>query len=542
MRIMPQDDVDNVEAARGGRLVRVYAQVLVWYFLGMILMWVVGFESIYDHPTPFYALYLPAFAGLFVPGFMAVLMWLAYWGISASYRNRSWRGQCLGWAAGLFCLAALIAGTAYSAYGRGSPPGGLLIEDIRLLAWHLPALAVFLAFLLLLQWAWPRLLLVRGEESKQDLRRFLAAAVLFAFIFPCAVAMIRNGFEGIAQSYRREAYEYIGDIGVTPGIRSLFGRYLSIQPYLSLHGRVAPPGPTALLWLFSYVVGRSALGLALATVAAASLSVVPLFYWARDLMNTRAALVAVCLFALMPSIVIFSATSAEMIFMPFTLTTLFLFDRALRRNAPRYALAAGIAFGMTSLLKFSLLGLGAYFALAGLVRLRHSETRRAVFITAAVMGASFVCFHLIVWWWSGFDVIAAFFSAKSYFDLDQLALDTLSPRFPGWTYRFLNPLAWFYFAGIPVSLLFLMRLWRQTPDKGLIWLFTATLLALNLLYLGRGEGERSAIHVMPFIVMPAAHLLDEFLGKDARLTPLAATLAFLAFQCWLTEAYFYTYW
>jgi hypothetical protein len=542
MRTMPQEYHENGEAARGGRLVRAYAQALVWYFLAMIVMWVVGFESIYDHPTPFYALYLPAFSGLFVPGFMAGLMWLSYWGISAPYRDRSRRRDRLGWAAGLFYLAALLAGTAYSAYGHGSHPGALWIEDLRLLAWHLPALGVFLAFLSLLQWAWPRLLPARGEVSKQDLHRFLAAAVLFAFLFPCAVAMIRNGFEGIAQSYRRETYEYIGDIGVTSGIRALFGRYLSIQPYLSLHGRVAPPGPTALLWLLSYVVGRSALGLALATVAAASLSVIPLFFWARDLMTTRVALVAVCLFALMPSIVLFSATSAEMLFMPFSLTTLFLFDRALRRNAPHYAIAAGIAFGMTSLLKFSLLGLGAYFALAGLARLRRSETRRAVFVTATVMGASFVCFHLLVWWWSGFDVIAAFFSAKSYFDLDQVALDTLSPRFPGWTYRFLNPLAWFYFAGIPVSMLFLMRLWRQTPDKGRFWLFAATLLALNLLYLGRGEGERSAIHVMPFIALPAAHLLDEHLGRAARLTPLAATLAFLAFQCWLTEAYFYTYW
>lgn len=531
------------ETALGGRLTRRYSQVLAGYFLGMMLLWVIGFESIYAHPTPFYALYLPAFQGLFVPALMIGLMGLVYWGISARYRRRSRRRQQLGWVlCGCYCLGVAV-GTTLAAHGQGASASAFLLENIRLLAWHLPALGVFTGFLLTLLWAWPRLTLTAEEAPEADLRRFLAGVVLFAFLFPCTVAMMRNGFEGIAQSYRRETYEYIGDIGVTPGIRALFERYLTIQPYLSLHARAAPPGPIALLWLLSYVAGRSALGLALATVAVASLSVIPLFYWARDLLNTRVALLAVCLFVLMPSIVLFTATSAEMMFMPFTLTTLFLFDRALRRNAPHYAVAAGIAFGLTSLLKFSLLGLGAYFAMAGLWRLGRSKSRRAVFLTAFVMGASFIGFHLLVRWWSGFDVIAVFQSAKSYFDLDQLALDTLAPRFPGWTYRFLNPLAWFYFAGIPVSMLFLSRLWRSDPDaKGLIWLFTATAIAFNLLYLGRGEGERSAIHVMPFFTIPAAHLLDKHLQKTRSITPLAVTLTFLAFQCWLTEAYFYTYW
>jgi hypothetical protein len=146
-------------------------------------------------------------------------------------------------------------------------------------------------------------------------------------------------------------------------------------------------------------------------------------------------------------------------------------------------------------------------------------------------------------WWSGFDIIACFRECKAQFDLDQAHLDELAPRYAGWTWRLANPAAWLYFAGIPVSVLALWRFAR--PDKqtrGLFVAFGLTLVALTLLYLGRGEGERSAMYVMPFIAVPAAHLLDKLAGGGRRFAPIAATLGFMAFQCWFTESVFYTFW
>ena len=143
------------------------------------------------------------------------------------------------------------------------------------------------------------------------------------------------------------------------------------------------------------------------------------------------------------------------------------------------------------------------------------------------------------------------------FHVDQETVDAALPRFPAWSWRFLNPLCWFYFAGIPVSLLLLSRLFRPVPrgaasgcSSGLpeappSWLFpafAATLLLLNLLYLARGEGERSAMYVLPFAVLPAAHMLDQIGCRARSLGPLAVTLCFLAFQCWFTELFFLTHW
>jgi hypothetical protein len=241
-----------------------------------------------------------------------------------------------------------------------------------------------------------------------------------------------------------------------------------------------------------------------------------------------------------------------------------MFWRAIHRNSWKYALGAGALYAAMSLCSFSLLSIGAFFGFVGLWRIGDRSTRLSVIRTAALMIASFLAVHLAVKYWSGFDIIECFRLSKAQFDEDQANLDIYSPRYPGWVFRFLNPMAWFFFAGIPVSVLFCWRLMRPEsrkgmdnvdmqssaglppasigPTKPLFIIFALTLFVLNLLYLGRGEGERSAMYILPFAVIPAAHLLHEFSQRRQSNGPAIATLAFLAIQCWAVETCLYTYW
>jgi len=194
-------------------------------------------------------------------------------------------------------------------------------------------------------------------------------------------------------------------------------------------------------------------------------------------------------------------------------------------------------------LSFSLLSLGAFFAFVGLWRLMDRRYRVSVIQTAVVMVAGFLLIHGLVRWWSGYDTIAVFNACRDQFNTDQLHLDEMTPRFPAWTYKFWNPACWFYFAGIPASVLFIRKLFqREAGGKGFVIVFALTLVALDLLYLARGEGERSSMYIVPFVILPAACLLDEVGHRARSLAPLAATLGFLAFQCWVTESLFYTFW
>ncbi len=461
--------------------------VLAAWFGGMWLLWMAGVESIYAHPTPFYALFAPV-----LPSLKGLLP----------------------------ALAALGAG-----------------------AWLLPRSAVGAH-------------LLDPDSPPPDAartRRFLAGVFVFLCLFACAAAMCRGGLHGVSQAYQREAYEYVGDIGKTSSIRALFSRWLEIHPYLSMHSKVHPPGPVALLWALSMLATRDALALSLATVLFGSLAVFPLFGWLRALFGPRAAAAGVLLYAVTPSVVLFTATSADILFTPFTLSALWLFDRALRENRPAAAAGAGAAYAAATLLKFSLLGLGAWFGLCGMALLARRAAWPALLRTAAVMLAAFLAVHGLVRLWSGFDYLAAFQAAMAQFNLDQRHLDEITPRYPGIYFRLLfNPATWFYFAGIPVSLLFLRRcctLRGVSPNDGgggaaalgpraTLLLLAATAVAFNFLYLARGEGERSALYLFPFLIAPAAHCLTE----DRRTGVLPAALAAMAAQCLLTEAVFYTYW
>lgn len=535
--------------AEGDRLARrlagMYARGLLAFFVFMALCWAVGIESSFRNPLPFYAVLKPAFQVSTVPLAVLALMFAAL----ATF-PRAGAGTVLPRRARMAYGAAataflVLAGAVFVGEGAGREGGliGLAATCWSHWRWHLLAIGLFLAALTLLYRFWRRHDWFAQELDVRTTRRFLAALIGFTILFALAIAALRDGADGIAHAYNRYTYEYIGDIGKGRTIRGLFTDYNRIHPHLSMHSKVHPPGPVALLWFLSYFVGQGAFALSVATAAFGSLAIVPLYLWVRDMFGQRTGFTACLLYSLMPGIVLFTATSGDILFMPITVATLFLFWRAVHRRSIPYAIAAGAGYAAMSLLSFSLLAVGAFFGLVGLWRLASPGNRASVLHTAAVMLAAFLSVHSLVWLWSGFDVVECFRLSKAQFDEDQRLSQLNAPRYPGWVFRFLNPLTWVYFAGIPVSILCLWRFLRHGASlRALVIIFAVTAIVLDLLYLGRGEGERSAMYLYPFLVIPAAHLLDELGRRANSVHPLGATLAFLAFQCWLTESYFYTYW
>ncbi len=525
------------------RLTGLYVRCTLWYLLALVVLWQLGIEAIYGHVTPFYCRWLPRFTSFFIPAALLAVLWCGYLVVKhvLSTRNSAIAGaQPLDWAMplGLLGLALLLDHYLLKTpFAEAFGPGWAAVSH------DLPVLAIGATWLVAMFVVLGQLRWNDEEPSHKATLWLLAALVVFLFVFSAALAMTRGGLDGIAQAYSRHEYEYIDDIGRGRSLRGLFANYVKMHPYLSMHSKVHPPGPVALLWVLSFVVGRSPLGLSIATMVGGSLAVVPLYFWVKDMADKRVALTCCALYTLMPSIALFTATSIDTLFMPFNLTALFLFWRALHRRSIPYALAAGVLYGVCSVLSFSLIALGAFFAFIGLWRLAEKGRRVAVIQTAAMMLVAFAGFHLAIRLWSGFDMIECFRVCKAQFDTDQVHLDKLTPRFPSWAWRLLNPACWFFFAGVPVSVLFLTRVFRPAKDsRGLSIAFALTALVLSALYLGRGEGERSAMYVLPFLAVPAAYQLNR-LGASARSRgPLIATCAFLTVQCWLIESCLFTYW
>ncbi len=545
----PQDNVTP-----GLKLIRLFSLTLLGYFFSMLLLWLLGIESIYQHPTPFYALYIPIFPSLAVPGALLGVAITLYWLATQRRTRRPGRTFYLGLA--LTLLWSLLWLGQY--INELIQTRGTDEENYQALLWVFPyhllagAIAVlgiyFACYRDHLANLWrnaikPDFKLDSFTLSTQQRRWVLTALFAFTIAFPMAIAMLRGGPTGISQAYARETYEYIGDIGKTSSITQLFTRYNEIHPHLSMHAKVHPPGPIALLWFFSYFLGNGHMALSIATIVFGALAIIPLFYWARTVTNEATALLCTMLYTLTPSVVLFTATSADILFTPFTLFTLWQFDKSIRTPRIRVALLAGIGYGILIHLKFSLIGIGGYFALVGLYQLYVHRAWRPVFQTAILMVLSALAVVGAIYLYTGFNIIDCFVLAKNQFDLDQHHLDQITPRLTAWTYRFWNPMTWFYFTGIPIALLALKVFFTPRQHKqGWITICLLTLIVLNLLYLARGEGERSALYLFPFLALPAAHSLLHYCKQHQSWTPIPITLAFLAFQCWLTESIFYTYW
>jgi dolichyl-phosphate-mannose-protein mannosyltransferase len=527
----------------GFRLLGIYTRWSLWAFLGVAALWLLGLEGVYYHPTPFYGLLSPAFSSMAVPAVVGALV-LVIFLTTRRFLSRDNAGAVWAYGALVLCIVVFASAVATQVLRNEAPLSEVLAATWGELSWHLPVIAVFSVFCIAGAVALKGIDWFGEGPSKRAMVWMLVGLVLFAVLFPMAVASLRGGPEAISAPYERHQHEYIGDIGKRASIQAFFGDYLEIHPLLSMHAKVHPPGPVAVLWILSMVIfTQGPFGLSIATIVGGALGIVPLYFWCKDMTNRRVAFTCCVLYALMPTIVLFTATSTDILFTPFTITTLFLFWRAMHRRSLLYALGAGAMYAVLSLLSFSLIGVGAFFGFVGLWRLRDKEMRRAVLQTAVVMLAAFLAVHFAVRWWSGFDVVECFHVCKAQFDTDQANLDKVTPRFPSWTWKLVNPACWFVFAGIPVSVLFLWRV--RCPgqtSRGLFVVFLLTLVVFDFLYLARGEGERSAMYIMPFIALPAAHVLDE-LGRAGRsLAPMAATVTFLALQCWVLESFIYTYW
>lgn len=534
----PQLFVEEFGPKSGNRLFSFYVLLLGWYVFGIFLSDIIGIEPLYGQVTPFYAQFYPASKIGGVVTAAALLALVVYAAVRAAAGNPISRRIAF------LSVVAFVAAIVLIQIGGALRRGVTALDFWDDFKWHLPAIAVVTIASLIAIRFFRRTRWWDNELAPKTAWRMVFALAVFSFMLAGSVAMIRHGAEGIASAYSRTQYEYVDDIGKGLTLPGFLRDYNKLHPLLSMHAKVHPPGPVVILWVMSSILlTRDPLMLSLGTMAVGSLGVLPLFAWVRDMIGQRAALTCCGLYALMPSIVLFTATSADILFMPLVIVTLLLFWRAVHRGSFAYAAGAGVMYAVLSLCNFSLLTLGAFFAFVGLWRFADPAGRGAVLKTAATMLIAFLAFHALFRALTGFDVVECFHLSRNQFVEDQINVDKTQPRYPAWAFKFLNPLCWMFFAGIPTTCLFFWRLLK--PDravKGLFITFGLTLLVLAPLYLARGEGERSAMYILPFVVIPAAHVLDE-LGKSARsFQPMAATFLFLACQSWLIESFLYTYW
>lgn len=524
-----------------------YAWWTALFLAGVVVLHVLKLEAIAGHATPFYAFLRPLHES-----WTEVLALGPFIALPAILMRRILCGRwALGRLWGTLVVLSLVAPCVFVAEVYFARTGGddhsllrAAIIAVTIVARDsIPVLvAVAAIFLGLLAFGYVRT--SDRSPSAPFLCLFLLGAMVCLFFFSGAVADLRAGPEGltdgITKAYHRVTQEYIADIGQGGSIRGFMAQFVEIHPTLSHHQRVHPPGPTILLWLLSFLVGLEPLALSLATMAGATLMFIPCYLWAKELGGPRMGLVACAILAFSPGIVAFTATSADILFMPFTLTTLFLFERAVRRESRIAALGAGLFYALAAFCSFNILCIGFYFGLVGLWELREPEGRYPIIRTAALMLASFVGTYVVLYLWSGFNMVECFLTC---WEEQRYDLNNQTDRWPGIWWRLFHPLSVMYYVGIPVTVLCVQRLYRPDAIQHPTFIMMAlAFLFLNMVIPARGEMERTGLYMYPLLIGPAAHMLTTRWQQSRSEAPLAVAVGFLAFQCWLTEYLFWTYW
>jgi len=396
-------------------------------------------------------------------------------------------------------------------------------------------------------WCWVR---CRAWPLRTRRPRFVAALVVWHVVLACAVAMIDGGPQRLWRPYvLLEGTDYIGAVPLVDSARGFLHDYVARLPELPMHCQVHPPGGVLFLWWVDRYVWPGPAAGALATILAASLAVPAVYGLAREVLDERFARLAGCLFLLAPSVLLFSATSMDGVFLVPMAWTYFFLWMARSRRPWLYGGLGGLTAALSAMMTFSAAFLGlwglAVLAVTALGdRRRLPTTVRAL----AAAAASSVLFLAPVYLWSGYHLLENLGAAVRAHHAIMHGGNYATAR----QYAHLvggNLVALFAGAGIPVAVLFARQALRDV--RGLEGRSSGRLLSLSFLIalailaaapLYTLEVERIWLFMVPLVVISASRALGRFGPADRPGPEIGLAVCLLSVQVVAMEVVLNTIW
>lgn len=374
----------------------------------------------------------------------------------------------------------------------------------------------------------------------------LPASFVFSTLFNLSVAMAREGVIGVFRPFTRTDLEYIGDVSRVESVGTFLRDYTDLMPTLSGHGRTHPPGPILLLWVLRKLLGEGPLIASVCVIVLGSLSVLFVYYLARRIYNQQTARHSILLFTLVPSYVLFTATSMDAVFATLCGVSVWLFYRALTGESLTDSLLCAIVVTLALHFSFVYLTLLPFFAIVGMYSLCQSPDRKRILRNLGLMFFACLCLNALIRLATGFNIVTAFFVAKT---INYSAHPLVSARH--YAYIFVgNPLAFLIYLGVPTIVLFvkeisvLFRSFPRVSSQGsYVFSFLTTLFLTNSAGLFTVlEVERIWLFFVPFVAIPAGRALFQWTKQSDSQLPVRIVLTLLFVQLIAFQLLLYTYW
>lgn len=229
--------------------------------------------------------------------------------------------------------------------------------------------------------------------------------VVGAIAINASVASIRGEF-ALYRPYTRVTLEYYGDVErVNDAPLKFISNYASISPTLSHHAGTHPPGGVLFLWLGSKLFGPSIEAATWWSVAFGALGVIPAYWLARQLLGSARARRIIPLYLLTPSLVIFGATSMDIVFLVFATAALAAMFWAMKRLSVTRILVAGGLYWLAAFMSFAVITLPIVAGLfAALMAIRRPRRAAKMLLRLALVGLAFIFFEALAELLVGYDL------------------------------------------------------------------------------------------------------------------------------------------
>jgi 4-amino-4-deoxy-L-arabinose transferase-like glycosyltransferase len=360
-------------------------------------------------------------------------------------------------------------------------------------------------------------------------------------------AMMDGGADAIWKPfgfYLRGA-EFFGDVPAVraAGIAAFLRGYVHNLYHYSIHTRTHPPGPVLVLYFVSCLFGSGPAAASWAADVITATAVVPFFLSCRRLAGWQAAAVALGLYVVTPSLVLYGATSMDGVTLVALLWAMYFLLRAIDRPGVFISLAAGLAVTVGLMMSYVVV---CVLAIAGVYALLAGRER-----IWAVIGC-LMCSVLVpviafaaIYAGTGFNLVKCFEASRFY---DHYAMRTFSVSFPRYVdISFSNLFGFLIGIGLPVLVLW----WKQTalsmkfrPYWTSADRFSVAgvicVIGFSFARLFTHETERIWLFFIPPALLGAACWIARVDGKSNRLREWTMGLMFA--QTWVFQLLLFTLW
>lgn len=365
------------------------------------------------------------------------------------------------------------------------------------------------------------------------------AAVLLLNI---TVAMMDGSPSAIWKPFDRGS-EFFSDVPKVHGVAPFLRDYVARLPQYSVHTRTHPPGAVLFLYFVSRIFGPGIVAAAWAAVVVTATGIAPFYLLARRLIGDEAALRAIALYPLTPSLVLFGATSMDGVILVPLLWSIYFLHRTIIDGRWSDTIAAAISLGIGLMFSYVTVCIGMLTLIHAIFESANRPARlpriAALLALCAILTAALIC---VLYPLTGFNYLSCLRVSRFY---DHYSMKTFTMSFGRYLdISFSNLIAFLIGLGLPAVILWgretIASLKPQTEIERFNIALAASVLIFSFARLFTHETERVWLFFAPLVLISSASWIARQKQSDGKLLEWAIWLSFA--QTWLFQIFLYTIW